>query len=257
MWQGNITPDFSAQGEGKDAGAAAVTVAAFYKFVGVEDCAALKAVLLETMAHAHMRGTILIAPEGINGTVSAAPEAMTYFLRTLRQDPRFSDLETKATQASSHPFQRAKVKIKREIISLRQPAANPAHRVGQYVQAADWNALVLNPAVLLIDTRNTYEVAAGTFRGARDPGLARFGDFAAFADTALAGAQSRQIAMFCTGGIRCEKASAYLLAHGFTDVYHLRGGILQYLLDVPTDQSLFEGACFVFDERETVGSNDA
>jgi UPF0176 protein len=232
-----------------------IAVAAFYKFVVVEDCAGLRASLLDVMRAQDMRGTILVAPEGINGTVSAAPAAMRSFLAHLRADQRFSDLVTKESETAAHPFKRLKVRLKREIISLRRPDADPTKRVGTYVAPKDWNALISRLDVVLVDTRNAYEVAAGTFRGALDPQTRSFGAFPDYVERALDPTQVKKVAMFCTGGIRCEKASALMLAAGFEEVYHLKGGILQYLKDVPRTESLFEGECFVFDERETVDSD--
>ena len=233
-----------------------VVVSAFYKFVRIEDAPSLRDRLYDALARREMRGTILLAPEGINGTISGAPSAMSSLLEELRADPRFADLETKDAQAPCHPFQRIKVKLKREIISLRAPEADPTRLVGVYVEPEDWNALISDPDVLVIDTRNVYEVAAGTFARAVDPGLSSFGDWTDYAARELAEHKTRRIAMFCTGGIRCEKASAHLLAHGFSDVFHLKGGILNYLARMPEDRSLWRGRCYVFDEREAVTSAD-
>jgi UPF0176 protein len=230
-----------------------VTVSAFYKFVRIDDPPALRASLLERMTAYAMKGTILVAPEGINGTVSAAPTEMVSFLTEMRADPRFADLVTKEAQADAHPFQRLKVRLKREIVTLRAPEADPTQRVGTYVAPSDWNALISDPDVLLIDTRNAYEVAEGTFRGAVDPGTRSFAQFPAYVARCLDPQRHRRVAMFCTGGIRCEKASAYMLAHGFAEVYHLEGGILRYLAEVPEAESLWQGECFVFDERGGVG----
>lgn len=229
-----------------------VSVAAFYKFVPIAEPAALRDRLYAVLEACGARGTILVAPEGINGTISAAPDAMAAFLAELRGDARFGDLETKHASAPEHPFKRLKVKLKREIISFRQPDADPSRHVGTYVAPGDWNALISDPDVVLVDTRNAYEVACGTFRGARDPGTRSFGELPAFVAANLDPAKHAKVAMFCTGGIRCEKATAYMLSRGFKDVYHLKGGILKYLAEVPPEQSLFDGACFVFDERETV-----
>lgn len=233
-----------------------VTVSAFYKFVAVEDPPALRQWLLAEMSARAMMGTILVAPEGINGTISGMPEAMASFMALLRTDPRFADLVTKDAAAERHPFQRLKVRLKREIITLRRPEADPTKRVGTYVEPEDWNALISDPDVLVLDTRNAYEVAEGTFRGAVDPGMRHFTEWPEYVAANLQTAQTKKIAMFCTGGIRCEKASAFLLAHGFREVYHLKGGILNYLAIVPEDQSLWQGGCFVFDERVTVGPSD-
>jgi UPF0176 protein len=230
-----------------------ITVSALYKFVAIDDPKALRDKLAVEMAAREMRGTILLAPEGINGTISAATPAMAEFLALLRADPRFADITTKDALVEAHPFQRLKVKVKREILTLGRPEADPTQRVGTYVAPADWNALIADPEVLLIDTRNAFEVAAGTFPGAIDPGTRSFGDFPEWAERSLDPARHRKIAMFCTGGIRCEKASAYLLAHGFPEVYHLEGGILRYLAEVPVTESRWQGECFVFDERVSVG----
>ncbi len=229
-----------------------ITVAAFYKFVAITHPPGLRQQLRAALTERAMLGTILVAPEGINGTISGAPEAMTDFLVYLRDDPRFADLKAKVASADAHPFQRLKIRLKREIITLRRPEADPTQRVGTYVKPADWNALILDPEVLLIDTRNVYEVEIGTFAGALDPGLRHFGEWPKFVAEQLDPEKHKKIAMFCTGGIRCEKASAYLLAHGFPEVYHLEGGILDYLAKVPSSSSLWHGQCFVFDEREGV-----
>ena len=229
-----------------------IAIAAFYKFVDVADAEALRARMLAVCEPSGMRGTVLIAPEGINGTVSGTPDAMRHLLAWLRADPRFADLETKDATADTHPFKRMKIKLKPEIITFAQPgepAIDPVHGTGTYVQPADWNALITDPTVLVIDTRNSFEVASGTFKGALDPQTKSFGEFPDFAKTELDPARHTKIAMFCTGGIRCEKASAYLLSKGFPEVYHLKGGILNYLEKIPAKDSLWQGECVVFDER--------
>ena len=226
-----------------------VIVSAFYKFVTVDDIPALHARLFDALRVRAMKGTILLATEGINGTISGAPFEMASFLALVRLDPRFADLVTKDARADSHPFKRLKVKIKREILSFGHPEANPAVRAGTYVKPGDWNALIADPEVTVIDTRNGYEVEVGSFNGALDPKTRNFGEFPAFVASSLDPAKHRKIAMYCTGGIRCEKASAYLLAHGFDAVYHLEGGILNYLAQIPSDQRQWHGECFVFDER--------
>lgn len=230
-----------------------ILVAAFYKFIRIDEVEALRVHLHAELASRDMKGTILLAPEGINGTISGVPAAMASFLAGMRADPRFSDLTTKEASANTHPFQRLKVKVKREILTLNRPEADPTERVGIYVKPQDWNRLITDPDVLVIDTRNRFEVEHGTFKGAVDPGTQRFSEFPAYVEAALDPGTHRKIAMFCTGGIRCEKATAFLLAHGFSEVYHLDGGILRYLSEVPVDESLWQGKCFVFDERETVG----
>ena len=226
-----------------------IAVAAFYKFVAVDDALALRERLFDGLAQRCMKGTILLAFEGINGTISGTPADMAGFLADLRADARFADLVTKVSTANAHPFKRLKVKVKREILSFGHPEADPTTRAGTYVAPADWNALVSDPNVLVIDTRNAYEVAEGTFPGALNPKTRAFGEFPDFVTSQLDPAKHTKIAMFCTGGIRCEKASAYLRAHGFGEVYHLQGGILNYLAQVPKEQSLWEGECFVIDER--------
>jgi UPF0176 protein len=229
-----------------------VIVAAFYKFVSIDDLPALQARLTAGLTARGMRGTILLAREGINGTISASADHMRAFLSSLRADARFADLVTKEAPADAHPFKRLKVKLKREIITFGHPGGDPAARTGTYVAPEDWNALISAPGVVVLDTRNAYEVAAGTFRGALDPGTRSFGELPAYVGAKLDPVQHTRVAMFCTGGIRCEKASAYLLSQGFAEVYHLQGGILNYLAKVPPAETLFDGRCFVFDERETV-----
>lgn len=229
-----------------------ITVSAFYKFVRVDAPQELRDHLRAELAARAMKGTILVAPEGINGTISGAHEDMAAFLGDLRADARFADLVTKDAATHAHPFKRLKVKVKREIIQLGRPEADPTRRAGTYVEPGDWNALIADPDVLVIDTRNAYEVAEGTFKGAVDPKTRHFGEWPQYVAANLDAQRHRKIAMFCTGGIRCEKASAYLLAHGFDEVYHLKGGILNYLAHVPSGESLWQGKCFVFDERETV-----
>ena len=234
-----------------------IVVSAFYKFVRIDEPAHVRAEVLAHLRENDAKGTILVAPEGINGTISAPRAGMNAFLRWLRADVRFAGIATKDAEAPDHPFQRLKVKLKREIVSLRAPEADPTARVGVYVEPQDWNALVGDPDILVVDTRNVYEVAEGTFAGAVDPGLAHFTQWPEFVKRSLDPARHKRIAMFCTGGIRCEKASAYMLAHGFSEVYHLKGGILNYLAKVPPAESLWRGKCFVFDERGSVDEKTA
>jgi UPF0176 protein len=224
-------------------------VAAFYKFVAVEDGPALRSQLAELCATHAIIGTILLAPEGINATIAAKPANLEAMLAILRSDPRFADLDIKHSTSQLPPFQRLKVKFKREIVTFGVPEANPAKRVGTYINASDWNALISDPKVVVIDTRNTYEVGVGTFPRAIDPGTQAFGEFPKFVEANRDALKNKKVAMFCTGGIRCEKASAYLMHAGFENVYHLEGGILKYLETVPHTQSLWHGECFVFDER--------
>jgi len=203
-----------------------------------------------------LKGSVLLAPEGINGTVAGPSDRIDALVAELRHGTlfggRLDNLELKFSRSSEMPFQRMKVRLKKEIVTLGA-AVDPTRQVGTYVEPADWNELIAAPDTLVIDTRNEFEVAMGTFEGAVDPGLRSFGQFKEFTEQKLDPAKHRKIAMFCTGGIRCEKASAYLLAHGFDEVYHLKGGILRYLEDVPATESRWRGECFVFDERVALG----
>ncbi len=227
----------------------AVTVSTFYKFTRIDDPAALKAQLAPMCCALGIKGTILVAPEGINSTISGADDAVASVLAWLRADARFAGLISKESYAETQPFKRMKVRLKKEIVTLHAPEADPAQQVGTYVPPDQWNALISEPDVVLVDTRNDYEVKIGTFKGARDPGIKTFGAFRRYMKENLDPKRDKRVAMFCTGGIRCEKSTAYLLAHGFEEVYHLQGGILKYLEIVPKDESLWEGECFVFDER--------
>jgi UPF0176 protein len=228
---------------------ASVKIAAFYKFIGIEDPAALQADLREFCASHGIKGTILLAHEGINATVSGSDGAITALVNVLHSDERFSDLAVKFSNSDRHPFGRLKVKIKREIVTFGVPDVRPSIATGHLIEPRDWNKLLSEPDVVVIDTRNEYEVEIGTFEGARNPQTRSFSEFRDYVARELAGDGKKKIAMFCTGGIRCEKASAYLLSRGFTDVYQLKGGILKYLEDIPAHESLWRGECFVFDER--------
>jgi UPF0176 protein len=203
-----------------------------------------------------LKGTLLLAAEGINGTVAGDAGNIDTFITELRNgkifDGRLNDLALKFSTAEAMPFGRMKVRLKKEIVTLGA-AVDPAQRVGIYVDPADWNALISDGETLVIDTRNQFEVAMGTFEGALDPNIARFSEFRDFARQRLDPNKHKRIAMFCTGGIRCEKASSYLLANGFAEVFHLKGGILGYLEQVPQENSRWTGACFVFDERVALG----
>lgn len=227
----------------------AVKVAAFYKFVSIDDPSALQTSLREVCAAQEIKGTILVASEGINGTVSGASDAIDTLLAAVRADARFSDLVVKFSETAEHPFQRLKVKIKREIVTFGVPGTEPAALTGELVEPEDWNALISDPDVIVIDTRNDYEFDVGTFKGARNPQTRSFTEFPDYVRRTLSDNRSQKIAMFCTGGIRCEKASSYMLQEGFTNVYQLRGGILRYLEQIAPDESLWRGECFVFDER--------
>lgn len=231
-----------------------VTVSTFYKFVAVADCEALRVSLLDLCRSRAVLGTILIAREGLNATISGADADVRAVLAWLRADDRFGDLESKESYAPNQPFRRLKVKVKPEIVTFGAPEADPSSRVGTYVKPDDWNTLIARDDVVLIDARNSYEVAIGSFEGARDPGTRVFSEFRAYARDNLDPARMPKVAMFCTGGIRCEKASSYLLGLGFSEVFHLEGGILKYLETVPPEDSLWRGECFVFDDRVALGA---
>jgi UPF0176 protein len=228
-------------------------VAALYQFVPLPDFRELRAPLRDLCASLGIKGTLLLAPEGLNGTVAGTPESIDAFIAALRDGGifggRLDNLEPKFSAADAPPFKRLKVRLKKEIVTIGDRAVDPNAKVGTYVDAKDWNALIASPDVTVIDTRNAFEVALGTFDGALDPKLSRFGEFPDFAARALDPQKHKKIAMFCTGGIRCEKASAYLLAQGFSEVFHLKGGILKYLEEIPASDSRWNGECFVFDER--------
>jgi UPF0176 protein len=234
-----------------------IKVAAFYQFAALPDFRELREPLRAICAELKLRGSVLLAHEGINGTLAGSPEAIATLVEELRQGSlfggRLDHLELKFSAASAMPFQRLKIRLKKEIVTLGDAAADPTRQVGIYVEPADWNALITTPDTLVIDTRNAFEVAMGTFTGALDPGIESFGQFKDYAAHHLDPAKHRKIAMFCTGGIRCEKASAYLLSRGFTEVYHLKGGILKYLEGVPEAESRWRGECFVFDDRIALG----
>ncbi|HZC98031.1 MAG TPA: rhodanese-related sulfurtransferase [Bradyrhizobium sp.] len=232
-------------------------VAAFYQFAALPDFRELREPLRVLCAALGLKGSVLLAHEGINGTVAGDIEGIDALIEALQRGDlfggRLDHLELKFSSAAVMPFQRLKVRLKNEIVTLGDAAADPTRQVGTYVDPADWNALIAAPDTLVIDTRNDFEVAMGTFDGAIDPGLKSFGQFREFAARRLDPAKHQKIAMFCTGGIRCEKASAYLLGRGFAEVYHLKGGILKYLEGVPELESRWRGECFVFDERVALG----
>jgi UPF0176 protein len=232
-------------------------VAAFYQFAALPDFRELREPLRALAAGLGIKGSVLLAHEGINGTVAGGDDCIDAFVRELQHGPlfggRLDNLELKFSSATEMPFQRLKIRLKKEIVTLGDTAVDPTQRVGTYVEPANWNELISATDTLVIDTRNAFEVAMGTFEGAIDPGIRSFGQFKKFAAEKLDPAKHRKIAMFCTGGIRCEKASAYLLARGFDEVYHLKGGILRYLEGVPEQESRWRGECFVFDERVALG----
>jgi UPF0176 protein len=231
-----------------------VRVAALYRFTPFEDPAALQGPLAHACCANGVKGTLLLAREGINGTIAGSDAAIEAVLAHIRALPGCAGLDVAESRAAAMPFHRMKVRLKREIVTMGQPEIDPLD-TGRYVSPADWNALIAAPDVVLIDTRNDYEVAIGSFAGAIDPGTASFRDFPAWFRAnrdALLGEEKR-VAMFCTGGIRCEKATAFLKAEGVEDVYHLKGGILAYLETVPEADSRWAGDCFVFDQRVAVG----
>lgn len=229
-----------------------LVVAALYKFVRLVDYRDLQPLLLKFCQAQDIKGTLLLAEEGINGTVCGSPEAIERLLDWLRADPRLADIEHKESVHREQPFYRMKVKLKKEIVTLGVPGTDPQKSVGTYVEPRDWNRLVRDPDVHLIDTRNHYEVAIGKFEGAIDPETTNFREFPEYVEKHLDANKHKKVAMYCTGGIRCEKATSYLLEQGFSEVYHLRGGILKYLEEVPKEESLWQGECFVFDNRVAV-----
>ena len=232
-------------------------VAAFYQFAALPDFRELREPLRAVCAGLGLKGSVLLAHEGINGTLAGQPEAIAALVEELQCGAlfrgRLDNLELKFSHAAAMPFQRLKIRLKKEIVTLGDSHTDPTRQAGVYVDPADWNALIAGPDTLVIDTRNAFEVAMGTFPGALDPGIRSFGQFKDFAARHLDPAKHQRIAMFCTGGIRCEKASALLLAQGFAEVYQLKGGILRYLEEVPETESRWRGKCFVFDERVALG----
>lgn len=235
--------------------ASPITVAALYRFTRFDDPAALRGPLLALCRQVGTMGTLLLAREGINGTIAGSENAIGQVLAQIRGMPGCSDLEVKFSHAPQLPFHRMKVRLKREIVTMGEADIDPTLSVGTYVDPQDWNALIADPETIVIDTRNSYEVAIGTFRGAMDPKTTSFREFPAWfrahRDGLLEG--KKKVAMFCTGGIRCEKSTSFLRSEGVDAVYHLKGGILKYLEEIPQDDSSWDGECFVFDERVSVG----
>lgn len=229
------------------------TVAALYKFARFADPAALRQPLLDLCTERNICGSLLLAGEGINGTVAGSDEGIAELVAFIRTLPGCSDLEVKYSHAAEKPFGRMKVKLKREIVTMGICDIDPAIHAGTYVEPEHWNALISDPDVLLIDTRNDYEVAIGTFEGAVNPEIGTFRAFPEWFTAEMETRKPRRVAMFCTGGIRCEKSTAFARAQGFDEVYHLKGGILRYLEQVPADKSMWNGQCYVFDERISVG----
>lgn len=234
-----------------------VCVAALYRFTRFADADRLREPLERVCRAQGVRGTLLLAAEGINGTIAGSADGIDHVLAHIRSLPDCADLDVKFSGASTMPFHRMKVRLKREIVTMGEPDIDPRAVVGTYVEPQDWNALISDPDTILIDTRNDYEVAVGTFAGAIDPKTATFRDFPEWfrseRDRLLGSGRQPRVAMFCTGGIRCEKSTAFLKKEGVEDVFHLKGGILKYLETVPETDSLWRGECFVFDQRVTVG----
>ena len=233
-------------------GAKPVVVCALYKFVTLDNYQALKEPLLAYMLEQNVHGTLLLASEGINGTVAGTRTGIDNLLQWLEQDARLKPVEFKESYVDDLPFRRTRVKLKKEIVTMGVAGIDPKKTVGTYIEPKDWNELISDPDVLLVDTRNTYEVQVGTFKGAVNPHTETFREFPGYVAKALDKNRHKKVAMFCTGGIRCEKSTAFLKQQGFDEVYHLKGGILKYLEDVPEPESLWQGECFVFDERVTV-----
>ena len=233
-------------------------VAALYKFVVLEDLHDFQAQLRAICTQSEMMGTLLIATEGLNGTVSASYENMTRFVTWLRALPQFDDIAIKYALYKQRPFHRMKVRLKKEIVTMGCEDIYPSQNAGTYVEPQDWNKLISDPDVMVVDTRNNYETAIGTFKGAVDPETTNFREFPDLPEKLAnlpADEKPKKLAMFCTGGIRCEKSTALMRNYGFDDVYHLKGGILKYFEDVPAEESLWEGECFVFDSRVSVDHN--
>ncbi|RFB80462.1 oxygen-dependent tRNA uridine(34) hydroxylase TrhO [Methylovirgula sp. 4M-Z18] len=230
-----------------------IHVAAFYQFARLPQYRELQPRLQAACDENGIKGIVLLAPEGINGTIAGAPDALHRAIDQIREITGLKDLDTKLSHAETMPFLRMKVRLKTEIVTIGDTGVDPTARVGTYVEPEDWNALISDPDVVVIDTRNAYEYAIGTFRNAIDPQTKSFGEFPSYVRQNLDPAKHKKIAMFCTGGIRCEKASSFMLNEGFEEVYHLNGGILKYLERVPQAMSLWDGACFVFDQRVAVG----
>jgi UPF0176 protein len=233
-----------------------VKVAALYRFAAMGDLSMLRERLRTLCDGQAIKGTLLIAPEGINGTIAGSDAGIDTVVAALRELPGCAELDVKYSRAPSLPFQRMKVRIKREIVTMGQPQVDPL-APGHYLSPEDWNALIADPETVVIDTRNDYEVAIGTFERAIDPGTRSFREFPDWfrqhREELLGQGKPPKVAMFCTGGIRCEKSTAFLKAEGIEEVFHLKGGILKYLENMPKDQSLWQGECYVFDERVSVG----
>jgi UPF0176 protein len=230
-----------------------ITIAAFYRFHPLKDITGIREKLLPLLKEARAKGSVLLAEEGVNGTLAAPPETLEIALAAIISLCGLPELDRKYSVAPALPFMRLKVRLKKEIVTIGDVKANPNELVGEYVEAKDWNALISDPDVIIIDTRNDYEFRVGTFRNAIDPQTQSFSQFPQWVKSNLHNMKGKKIATFCTGGIRCEKATSFMRHEGFENVYHLKGGILKYLEDVPAETSLWDGACYVFDERVAVG----
>jgi UPF0176 protein len=229
-----------------------IVVCALYHFVRLDDYQSLQQPLLDVMLENRVKGTLLLANEGINGTIAGERAGIDAVLKWLKSDPRLKDLNHKESYDDTYPFYRSKVKLKKEIVTMGVEGIDPNRKVGTHVPASEWNALIADPEVLLIDTRNDYEVEIGSFQNAVNPNTNSFREFPEYVEKHLDPERHKKIAMYCTGGIRCEKSTAYLKEKGFDEVYHLQGGILKYLEEVPQEESLWQGECFVFDNRVAV-----
>lgn len=232
-----------------------IVVSALYKFATLEDFKELRSPLLQLMEDHQIKGTLLLAKEGINGTIAGDRKGIDSIIAWLRSDPRLADIQSKESYEQEMPFYRSKVKLKKEIVTMGIDSIDPQKFVGTYVKPQDWNALIADPEVLLIDTRNDYEVQIGGFKNAINPVTESFREFPEYVKQHLDPEKHKKVAMYCTGGIRCEKSTAYLKQQGFDEVFHLQGGILKYLEDIPAEDSLWQGECFVFDNRVAVNHN--
>ena len=230
-------------------------VATFYQFAPLDDHFDLRDRIEARCQVLGIRGIILLATEGINATVSGTRDSVLELLDFLKSDPRLAELTWKESSSPGHPFRKLRVRLKKEIVTMGVPGVDPARLVGTYVAPKDWNALLADPDVILVDTRNDYEVEIGTFQNAVNPNIRTFRELPAWCETNIDAGKKPKVAMFCTGGIRCEKSTAYLKESGVEEVYHLEGGILKYLEEIPAEDSLWEGQCFVFDERVSVGQD--
>ena len=229
-----------------------IVVAALYQFVSLDNYQELRQPLLRAMSKNNIKGTLLLAREGINGTVAGSQLSIDRLLDWIRADKRLQDVRCKFSYGDEMPFYRSRVKLKKEIVTMGVEGIDPNRSVGTYVKPANWNALISDPEVTLIDTRNAYESAIGSFKNATTPNTESFREFPQYVSDKLDPDKHRKVAMFCTGGIRCEKSTAYLKQQGFDEVYHLQGGILKYLEEIPESESLWQGECFVFDNRVSV-----